>query len=193
MPPGVFNPADFVSSKIFAEFIRSIGSLDGKHILDMGSGSGVVSIFAAAQGAECTAADINANAVDAIAINAKLNGLEKKINVIESDLFAKANGKFDIIFFNPPYYKGIPANDIERAFKGGDQLEVVTRFLNDAKDFLRENGVIYFIVSTDMDITDMNIKWLEGKFTSSHYHYVIQKEIKKFYETFYIYKLERLK
>jgi methylase of polypeptide subunit release factors len=246
--PSVFNPTDYISSELFVEFIKKLGSLTGKRILDMGSGSGVVSMFAATGGADCTAVDINPMAIRSINENANVNGLSEKITAIESDLFEnpllnvfaaekeKENksgsyiffnpfgsrpalkhfelGKlgeeikdqlknqqlkgeqtvksiekpegivspgFDIIFFNPPYYKGEPKDNFERAFKGGVKLEVITRFLSQAKNYLKPGGVIYFIVSSDMDMDE-----LQEMFTHAGYRYLIIKEIKKFFETFYI-------
>ena len=179
----MFNPTDFISSELFAEFIKSLGSLEGKHILDMGSGSGVVSVFAASGGAECIAADINPMAIRSIKENAELNGYTGKITAVESDLFEalRKDMLFDILFFNPPYYRGEPKDNFERAFKGGADLEVIVRFLDKAKNFLKPGGVIYFIVSTDMDI-----KELHGMFANAGYKYRAIKEIKKFFETFYI-------
>lgn len=181
--PSVFNPKDFISTPLFAEFIKSLGSLEGKRILDMGTGSGAVSVFTASLGAECAAADINPMAVRSARENAAVNGFAEKVTAVESDLFEALNPNelFDIIFFNPPYYKGKPHNNFERAFKGGENLEVITRFLNDAKKYLKPAGVIYFIVSSDMDIQAF-LKMIE----SVGYTHKIAKEIKKFFETFYI-------
>lgn len=181
--PTVFNPNDFISSNLFAEYIKSLGSLTGKRVLDMGTGSGIVSVAAASLGADCTAADINPMSVRAAKENAAANGFGNKITVVESDLFEalNKNEKFDIIFFNPPYYKGKPKNNFERAFKGGENLEVISRFLSEAGSSLDPNGVIYFIVSTDMDV-----KSLERMFANAGFKHKIIKEIKKFFETFYI-------
>lgn len=229
--PTVFNPTDYISSELFAEFIKSLGSLTGKHILDMGSGSGVVSIFAAGEGAACTAVDINPMAIRSITENAIANGFSDSITAIESDLFEnpvfkafavekepKANKSssfiffspfgskpalkhfemnkpaeekkeqaesvsrgFDVIFFNPPYYKGDPKDNFERAFKGGVKLEVITRFLSHAKEYLKPDGKVYFIVSSDMDMDE-----LKDMFTHAGYRFTIIKEIKRFFETFYI-------
>lgn len=200
--PTVFNPVDFLSSGIFADFISTL-DLEGKNIMDMGSGSGIVSIIAASKGAKCLALDINPIAVRSVKETAELNKLSDKINVIESDLFesipsptgrvregsihsppeSTSEGLFDIIFFNPPYYKGIPKNNFERAFKAGPDLEVVNSFLAGAGRFLRSEGVIYFIVSSDMDMED-----LENRIKTSGFGFEIFKTIEKLLETFYIIK-----
>ncbi|MEO8512940.1 MAG: HemK2/MTQ2 family protein methyltransferase [Ignavibacteria bacterium] len=182
--PTVFNPKDFISSKIFAEYIKAI-DLTGKTILDMGSGSGVVSIFAASKGANCVACDINPVAVRCITENALQNKFSSQIKVYESDLFESLNSMvvpgFDIIFFNPPYYKGNPHNNFERAFKGGPNLEVIDQFLLDAKKHLAPGGTICLLVSTDMDMDD-----LYSRLHNFGYVYKILQTNKKFFETFYI-------
>lgn len=191
--PTVFNPKDFISSEIFAAYIKTL-DLTGKNILDMGSGSGIVSIFAASKGANCVACDINPVAVRCITENALQNKLSSQIKVYESDLFESLNvsdiipsppGRvrvgYDIIFFNPPYYKGNPQNNFERAFKGGPNLEVIDRFLPEAKNHLALEGKLCLLVSTDMDIDD-----LYSRLQNTGYTYKILQSNKKFFETFYI-------
>jgi methylase of polypeptide subunit release factors len=194
--PTVFNPADFVSSEVFADFIKSL-NLHGKNILDMGSGSGIISIVAASKGAVCTAIDINPEAVKCIADNARLNMLEKNISAIESDLFevlinsklkslnlsnsANSNYLYDFIFFNPPYYKGNPKNSFERGFKGGLNLEVINNFFIQAKEFITHNGKIFVLISSDADL-NLIFSFIQN----AGYKYSIYKTIKKFFETFYI-------
>ncbi len=152
--PTVFNPRDFVSSEAFVSFVKSM-ELEGKNILDMGAGSGVISVFAASIGAVCTAADINPVAVKCINENIIQNNFTKKITAVESDLFETRflhDKLFDVIFFNPPYYKGNPHNNFERAFKGGPNLEVIDRFLDTAGKFLAPSGYLCMLVSSDMDL-----------------------------------------
>jgi release factor glutamine methyltransferase len=188
--PTVFNPVDFLSSGIFADFILSL-DLTGKNIMDMGCGSGIVSIIAASKGANCLALDINPIAVRSAKESSELNKLSERITVLESDLFesitlSSANNSkksFDFIFFNPPYYKGNPKNNFERAFKAGPDLEVISQFLADAKKFLAPGGQVYFIVSSDMDIED-----LESRITSNGYSFEVFRTIKKLLETFYVIK-----
>lgn len=182
--PTVFNPADFISSKVFISYISTL-ELKDKYILDMGSGSGVVSIIAASKGANCIAADINPVAVRCITENALQNNFSGQITAVESDLFESLiniyPGKFDIIFFNPPYYKGNPGNNFERAFKGGPNLEVITRFLENAKSFLAPSGSLCMLVSSDMDLDEFY-----SSVKTAGYDYNILQTNKKFFETFYI-------
>jgi len=158
--------------------------LEGKSILDMGAGSGVVSVFAASKGAVCTAVDVNPVAVKCINENIIQNNFTKKISAIESDLFESKqleDKRFDIIFFNPPYYKGNPHNNFERAFKGGPNLEVINRFLENAGNFLATGVSLCMLVSSDMDLDDFY-----SRLKNTGYSYNILHTNKKFFETFYI-------
>lgn len=78
--------------------------LKGKKFLELGCGSGLISIAAAKKGARVTASDINPVAVEFLVKNSEENKVE--IEVIESDLFNDIPKQpFDIIAINPPYYK----------------------------------------------------------------------------------------
>jgi release factor glutamine methyltransferase len=186
VPPTVFNPVEYYSSEVFANFIETL-DLSGKNILDMGCGSGIVSVFAASKGAKCFAIDINPMSAKAAAQNALVNGFSKNVEAIENDLFESLPSafqkKYDFIFFNPPYFKGVPKNNFERSFKGGENYEVIKTFIKDSKEFLAPDGIIYFIVSTDMDLSQ-----LEGMFRERGFEFIIKEKIEKLFETFYITK-----
>ena len=100
--PDVFSPKYFVDTEFFARHvpIKKDGSF-----LEIGNGTGVVSIFALLRGARIVVStDINPQAVKNTKINAKLHGVEKKIVILEGDLFDPVNGmRFDQIFWNPPF------------------------------------------------------------------------------------------
>lgn len=185
VPPTIFNPKEYISSEIFVDFIDSMDSLEGKHVLDMGCGSGVVSVFAASKGAKCFAVDINPMGAKAAMQNALRNGLSGNVEALESNLFQKVDTakKFDIMFFNPPYFKGIPRSNFEQAFKGGEDYEVIRAFINESKSYLNPGGEIYFITSSDMEIN-----LLEEIFRAEGFEFILLKKIEKLLETFYITK-----
>lgn len=152
----------------------------------MGCGTGVVSVIAASKGAVCTAVDINPMAVKSASENAAANGFGDKIKVFGGNLFSAIpfSISYDIIFFNPPYYKGTPANDFERAFKGGDNYEVIGEFLKTAREYLSSEGYICMIISSDMGLNDfINLA------VSYSYKFEILLQKEKLFETFYIVKL----
>lgn len=182
--PTVFNPASYLSSKIFTDFIQEL-PLENKFVLDMGCGSGIISIVCAKHGARCTAVDINEECVKAAEENVESNKVSESVNIHQSDLYSKIDStlKFDYIFFNPPYYKGEPENDFERAFKGGMNLELIKSFIKNSGQYLNAKSKIYLILSNQVDI-----RLVEKYFYESGFEFNLVKTIRKFAETFYIYE-----
>ena len=78
--------------------------LDGKEILDIGTGSGCIAISLAKNlpNSKITALDISKDALEVAKENAKLNNVS--IDFINADIFKyESNKKFDVIVSNPPY------------------------------------------------------------------------------------------
>ena len=72
--PSVFHPKLFLTSEFFARFLLTI-DLEGKQVADVGTGTGILALAAAREGAKSVALDINPMAVKAAADNARDNGL----------------------------------------------------------------------------------------------------------------------
>ena len=92
---------------------------------------------------EVIAVDINPKAVKHV------NSLG--IKAICSDLFAKVEGKFDLIIFNPPYLPFERKEDRETALQvaGGKKgHEIIEKFLKQAKKHLEKNGIILLLFSS---------------------------------------------
>jgi release factor glutamine methyltransferase len=173
----------YKSSELIAQFVDSMQDLDGKLVLDMGCGSGIVSIFAANRGAVCLAVDKNHASVECTIENANINGMSKKIRVKQSNLFEKLSTqeKFDFIFINPPYYEKEPLNDFEMAFNAGSDYRVIREFIAESKEYLKENGIIYLIISSDLEL-----HLIAKMFFESGFSFNLLQLKKKFLETFYI-------
>lgn len=72
------------------------------HILEIGTGSGCISIALKKNlDSNVTAVDISNDALEIAKQNAFENNTE--IAFLQSDLFSNVNGKFDVIISNPPY------------------------------------------------------------------------------------------
>ncbi len=94
----------------------------GRRVLDIGSGSGLVAIAAKKAGAaHVLAADIDAFALAAIALNAAANGVT--VEATQQDPFATAAGDFDTIVAGDMFYERPLAERmlayLEGARKGG--------------------------------------------------------------------------
>ena len=122
----------------------------GQRILEMGCGSGLISVHCAKLGAIVVAADINQKAVACSLANLQRNHLQADVRA--SDLFSNVEGKFELILFNPPYLVGAEEGDLERSWAGGkDGVQILERFLHDAPDHLLEGGRIVVLLSTMME------------------------------------------
>ncbi len=152
VPPTVFHPALYFSTRLLASHAGRL-DLASRRLLDMGCGSGLVSLVAASQGARVTAADINPVAVAATARNARVNSLADRIDVLESDLYESIPcEKFDYILFNPPFYTGIPVRNEDYAWQCGPGYETIRRFIRSTPQYLAPAGRLLMVLSTVMDL-----------------------------------------
>jgi release factor glutamine methyltransferase len=152
--PSVFHPRFFGSSIIFAEHLVEIG-LEGKRFLDLGTGSGIVGLFAARAGATVTAVDINPRAVECASHNATQAGLS--LDCRYSDLFSSLSDQtFDVIAWNPPFFPKPASSLAEAALYAGEDYSVVRRFAEEAPRHLTAAGRVFLILSKDLDIDKWN-------------------------------------
>lgn len=180
-------------------------------VLDMGTGSGIQA-FAAAGKEEVTsvlAVDIDDEAVAHVkrvisrrAGNAQRAGgregeqrseaprgvtkILRKIEVRTSDLFAKIEGSFDTIIFNPPYLPQEPADEHPALYGGEHGYELTLRFLREAKKHLKPGGIILLLFSS---LTNKEL--LLRAMQREGYHYCELAMEAHFFERLYVYKLWR--
>lgn len=119
----VFNPALLRSGEFLIQQLARPDLLPaGSRVLDLGSGSGAAGVVAARRGCRVTAVDINPSAVRCTRINALLNNVD--IDVRQGDLFSPVqDDRFDVILFNPPYYRGVPTSPLDHAWRSPDVIE----------------------------------------------------------------------
>lgn len=129
---------------------------EGDNILDLCTGSGAIAISVykelekSRRKVTVTASDVSAEALELAKENAEAN--EANINFIQSDLFARIRGRYNIIVSNPPY---IPSKEIDalqrevRDFEprsaldgGADGLDFYRRIALDATKYLARGGML---------------------------------------------------
>jgi len=129
--------------------IRSL-NVDSERVLEIGCGSGVVSLHCARNNCSVVSVDINPNAVAAAEHNADRNGI--KLDVRVSDVYSGVTERFDLIVFNLPY---LPENDegLEaKAWSGGpDGTGPLPKVLNGLKEHLTEDGRLVIVISSLME------------------------------------------
>lgn len=138
----VYPPSD--------DSILLIGSLDvrpGERVLEVGCGSGVVSLHCARNGCEVTSVDVNPRAVALTVRNAEDNGI--RLRVLESDVYENVDGRFDTVVFNLPYLPVDEEGLLAKAWSGGpDGLGPLPRLLEGAPDHLLPGGRVVVVVSS---------------------------------------------
>ena len=125
-------------------------ALAGASVLDMGSGCGVLSVFAAIAGARVTAVDINPLAVDLTRRNAADHGVAERVNAVESDGYAALAGRsFEVVLFNAPYFDHAwdPAVPLTRGvFDPGHAF--LRRVVEETPQFLRPGGRLLVVLGS---------------------------------------------
>ena len=181
--PEVFPPHYTISTKILLDFIDTL-NLSEKTFLELGCGSGIISLYAASKDAKVIATDINLKALEYLKKASIKNNIS--VTVFYSDLFSELNNRyFDIIIVNPPYYPRKPKNQKEQAWFCGEDFEYFEQlFFQFSKR--KESETMYTILSEDCDL--IKIKSIANSYGFS-FNLVLQKT--KLKEQNYIYEIER--
>ena len=123
-------------------------------VLDIGTGCGCIAIALTLERPDIrmTALDVSKEALKIARKNMDFHELEKRIVLVESDLFTALGGKqFDIVVSNPPYIPEEDLADLPREVKkepvlaldgGHGGFRVMDKILDRAPDFLRPGGFL---------------------------------------------------
>lgn len=142
LPAGIYSPGD--DTFLMLDALSSI-PVEKKEVLDVGTGSGILGLFAALNGATVTATDTNEQALKRAREAAQTLGVSLK--AVVSDLFSSVSGRFDLVLFNPPY---LPSSSLEdRAVDGGKKGALLTRrFLKKLQEHLKSDGSALLLLSS---------------------------------------------
>ena len=150
--------------------------LDGKEILDIGTGSGCIAISLAKNlpNSKVTALDISSDALKVAKENARLNNVN--IEFINADIFEyQSDKKYDVIISNPPYVtelekalmkKNVLDFEPELALfvEDNEPLKYYTEIINFSKFSLKSKGLLFFeinnkfeeLISNYLDLNEFN-------------------------------------
>ena len=148
-------------TEILVEEVIKLGK--GKRnpsILDLCTGSGAIAVSIAKYlpNAKVYASDISIKALEVAKTNAKNNEVQEKIEFINSDLFEKIEGKFDIIVSNPPYIRTEVIKTLDEevqrepmlALDGGkDGLDFYRKIVEEAYSHLKFDSYLCFEIGYD--------------------------------------------
>ncbi|WP_113638702.1 HemK2/MTQ2 family protein methyltransferase [Nubsella zeaxanthinifaciens] len=148
--PGVFHPVFFFSTKILLNWLDR-NEVKDRSLLEIGSGSGAVAIYAAKKKASVTAVDINPAACACTKSNAERNG--QRLSVYQSDLLDMVpQMQFDIILINPPYFPKTPQNYAEQAWYCGEDFSFFERLFREISAYMQSYAKIILVLSEHCEI-----------------------------------------
>ncbi len=182
--PGVFHPAFFFSTKLLLEQLKNC-DLHGKSLLELGAGSGLISVYAAKRGAMVSASDISNRAIENVQQNAGLNKVN--VDIYRSDLFGSIEQKtFDYIIVNPPYFKKNALAEHEYAWYCGRNGEYFEKFFSQLDRYTNSGTKAFMVLSEECDI-DMIKRF--AKANNVKMSVVMTRKV--YWERNYIYQLHK--
>ena len=160
--PFTVDERTIVPRSYIAELIVDVeetGTLDAwlsdrtRKVLDLCTGNGSLAVLAAMAYPEIDvdASDVSADALAIARINVERHGLVDRIAIVESDLFEKLPGRYDLILCNPPYVNdasmaALPAEyraEPALALAGGaDGMDLIRRIVAEAAAHMTEEAVL---------------------------------------------------
>ncbi len=151
--PGVFHPGLFSSTLFILEYIENKIST-GQTLLEVGSGSGLISVVAAKANLDVTALDISETATQNTATNARTNGVT--IKTVHSDLFTNLDSqRFDWVIINPPYYARTPQSDADHAWYCGENFEYFGKLFRQLPDFVDSQSVTVMVLTQECNLQEI--------------------------------------
>lgn len=139
---------------------EALGHLKGgMKLLDLCTGSGCIAVSLAklCRGLSVTASDLSSEALKVARENGRL--LDAEVSWIESDLFARIEGTFDMIVSNPPYIRTKVIDELSeevrlhepyQALDGHeDGLYFYRRIIAEAGAYLNPGGLLLFEIGYD--------------------------------------------
>lgn len=164
------------------EIINICNNRTGLNILDIGTGSGAITISLAKylDKSHVISADISDIALEIASKNAISNNVDERIDFIKSDVFSNVpkEEKFDLIVSNPPYIRKADIDGLDRQVKdfepynalegGEDGLDFYRKITKESKAFLKNKGILAYEVGHDQaqDVSQiMQENGFEGIYT----------------------------
>jgi predicted RNA methylase len=133
--------------------------------LDLGTGSGILSLGAAGHSDLVVATDVNPRVPSFVAFNARLNGIDN-IEMLMGDGFQPVAGrKFDLILSNPPFFI-TPKLDYLFCDNSMELDQLCRRLVQEAPAYLNEGGYMQMLCEwaqvSGQPWEERIAEWLEG-------------------------------
>jgi ribosomal protein L3 glutamine methyltransferase len=193
----VIVPRSYIGELMGGGLEGVVADPDGvERVLDLCTGSGCLAVLAALRFPEATvdASDVSADALAVAKRNVATYGLEERIELVRSDLFAGLAGRmYDLILSNPPYVsaEAVAAFPPEYAAEpvlahagGEDGLDLVRRILAEAGRHLTAEGMLVVEIGTGRDILEAEFPrlpflWLDTADSQGEVFALAAKDLEK--------------
>ncbi len=141
---------------IVEEVLKFYNYNSSKNFLDIGTGTGCITISILRERPKCkaTAIDISKNAINVAKFNAKMHHLQNKIKFVNIDIDKFSFNKYDFIISNPPYINIVDLKRLDLGIKlyepiialraGIDGLSEIRKIIRKSKTLLKNNGKLIF-------------------------------------------------
>src|SRR5450830_290144 len=163
----VIVPRSFIAELIPEYFSPWVAEPEAvENILELCTGSGCLSIMMADAfpNASVDAVDISADALTVAKRNVDTYKLQDRVNLIESDLYAKVPAKkYDLIISNPPYVNSASMGALPQeylaepqiALEGGsDGMDLVRKIIAGAAERLSEDGILMIKIGNEREYAE---------------------------------------
>ena len=164
----VIVPRSFIAELLLEQLSPWIAAPEEiNNVLDLCTGSGCLAILAAHAFpyASVDAVDLSSAALAVAERNVADYQLQNRVNLIESDLFAKLSGKqYDLIISNPPYVDAGSVAALPQEYlhepkmalgSGHDGLDATRIILKHAAQHLSGNGVLIVEIGHNRDALEV--------------------------------------
>jgi SAM-dependent methyltransferase len=175
--------------------------------LEIGCGTGFLSLWMSHIAQNVTATDINERALEFTKLNAKINGINNIVTKV-SDVYSDIRGEFDLIISNPPFIF-LPSECVGRTYAFGEDLgvEILEKILVGLDDHLKDNGTSFLMAMSYIKENGVNtlyemiksifhgkpysitLKQLDYQLLRNHYSFYKQHGIS--YSIFYFIKIQK--
>jgi release factor glutamine methyltransferase len=156
--------------------LNGAGPKKNELVMDMGTGSGILSILCGGKGAKVISCDLNQHALNTTKESWLANNLPlSNLKLVLSDLFQQIppqlKGQFDLIISNPPTFPETPINRTHRQSRnewelaGRDGREMLDALLDQGHNWLKDGGRLLAICTSKQD-WGKTVKILEAQWSS---------------------------
>jgi release factor glutamine methyltransferase len=161
--PGVFIPR--FETEYFIELIEKLIDFVPEQILDIGTGTGAISIALAHlyPDVHIVATDISDKAIRCARENIKEYGLTDRIHLLQCSICNGVNTRFDLIISNPPYIPSSRLHSVPKSVRdfepmlaidgGQDGIQFIKLIIEQTAPYLNPGGIVALEIDEDTVIT----------------------------------------